>query len=43
MLQGPASYGKFGLEVEQLWDARESASLEARVLGEQVTYGPKII
>ena len=43
MLHGHASYGKFRLEAEQLWDARESTSLEARVLGEQVTYGPKII
>ena len=43
MLQGRARYGKSGQEAEQLWDACESASLEAKELDEQVTYGPEII
>ena len=39
MLQGCVNDGKSGLEVEQSWEARESASLEAEALGKQVTYG----
>ena len=41
-MQGCARHGKSILEVEQLWDARESASLEAKKLGKQVTNGPRI-
>ena len=33
---------KFGLEAEQLWDACESANLDAEVVREQVSYGPGI-
>ena len=43
MLQGRFGDGKSGLGVEQLWDASEFTSLEARVLVEQVTYGLEII
>ena len=43
MLQGRAGDGKSGLGAEQPWDVREFASLEARVLGEQVTYRLEII
>ena len=43
MLQGRARDGKSRLKAEQPWDAREFASLEAKVLEEQVTYRPEII
>ena len=43
MLQGHTKDGKSGLEVEQPWDVCRSAGLEAKVLREEVTYGPKII
>ena len=43
MLQGCAEDRKFRLEAEQLWDSRGFASLEAKVLREEVAYGPQII
>ena len=42
MFQGRARHEMSGLEVEQLWDARESASLKAKELGRQITDKPKI-
>ena len=42
MLQRRASDGKSRLEAEQPWNVCESASLKAKVLREQVTYGPEI-
>ena len=42
MLQGRTGYWKSRLEVEQLWDAREFASLEAKEFGEQVIDKPRI-
>ena len=42
MLQGRARYGKSKLEAEQLWDAHEFVSLEAKELWEQVIDGPMI-
>ena len=42
MLEECTRYGKSKLEVEQPWEAREFASLEAKELGEQVTDGPRI-
>ena len=43
MLQGHARDGISKLKAEQPWEVCESASLEAKVLGEQVTYGSRII
>ena len=43
MLQGCVNDEKSGLEVEQSWNARESASSEAEALGEQVTYGQDLL
>ena len=43
MMQGRARYRKSGLEAKQPWDTRESTSLEAKELDEQVTYGLEII
>ena len=42
MLQEHARYGKSRLEAKQSWNARQSASLEAKVLREKVTYGLEI-
>ena len=42
MLKGRARHGKSILEVEKLWDTRESASLEAKKLTKQVTNGSGI-
>ena len=38
-MQGHARLGKAKLGVELTWDARQSASLKAKVLGEQGTDG----
>ena len=39
MLQGRARYEMFRLEAKHSWDARESVSLKAKELGEQVIDG----
>ena len=43
MVQGRNKLGMSELGVELSWDARQSASLEAKELEEQVTDGPKMI
>ena len=42
MLQGHARCGKSGLGAEQLWNAHEFTSFEAKELREQVTNGREI-
>ena len=41
-MQGCVRFYEFGLGAELMWDARQSASLEAKVLRKQVTYGLEI-
>ena len=42
-MRGCARIKKSGLGVEQAWDAREVANLEAKVFGEKGTNGPEIV
>ena len=42
-MQGRARLGEFGLRLELTWNVSQYGPLEAKVLGEQGTDGPRIV